>query len=110
MYGIILSKDPEKISEKIVELKEILDKNANNLPVYIAYIMGNLIMKNFDEVKNGLNVLNKLSLNIKYYSDYERGFLIMTYLFMITENFKKAEEAIEKVLTLNIAQVKGYEF
>ena len=110
MYGIILSKDEDKIKEKIAELKNILSKNANNLPVYIAYIMGNLIIKNFDEVKNSLSIMNNLTLNIKYYSDYERGFLIMTYLFMVTENFKKAEEAIEKVLTLNIAQVKGYEY
>ena len=110
MYGIILTKDEDKIKEKIMELKNILSKNNNNLPVYIAYIMGNLIVKNYDEVKNSLNIMNNLTLNIKYYSDYERGFLIMTYLFMITENFKKAEEAIEKVLTLNIAQVKGYEY
>ena len=110
MYGIILSKEEDKIKAKLSELKNILSKNCNNLPVYIAYIMGNLVIKNFEEVKNGLNIMNNLTLNIKYYSDYERGFLIMTYLFMITENFKKAEEAIEKVLTLNIAQVKGYEF
>jgi tetratricopeptide (TPR) repeat protein len=110
MYGIILSKDPDKINEKIAELKEILDKNSNNLPVYIAYIMGNLILQNFEEVKNGLNILNKLSLNIKYYSDYERGFLIMAYLFMITDNLKKAEEALQKVIMLNLAQFKGYEF
>ena len=70
--------------------------------------MGNLIIKNFEEVKNSLSIMNNLTLNIKYYSDYERGFFIMTYLFMLTENFKKAEEAIEKVLTLNISQVKGY--
>ena len=109
MYGIILSKDPEKINEKIAELKEILDKNSNNLPVYIAYIMGNLILQNYEEVKNGLNILNKLSLNIKYYNDYERGFLIMAYLFMITDNLKKAEEALQKVIMLNLAQFKGYE-
>ena len=109
MYGIILSKDPEKINEKIAELKEILDKNSNNLPVYIAYIMGNLILQNYEEFKNGLNILNKLSLNIKYYSDYERGFLIMAYLFMITDNLKKAEEALQKVIMLNLAQFKGYE-
>ena len=110
MYGTILSKDEERIKEKINELQNILSKNQNNLPVYIAYIMGNLIIKNFEEVKNSLNIMNNLTLNIKYYTDYERGFLIMTYLFMLTENFKKAEEAIEKVLTLNIAQVKGYEY
>ena len=34
----------------------------------------------------------------------------MTYLFLLTENLKKAEESIEKVLTLNIAQVKAYEY
>ena len=110
MYGAILSKDEDKIKERVSELKTIIDKNSNNLPVYIAYIMGNLILKNFEEVKSSLNVMNNLNLNIKYYSDYERGFLIMTYLFMYTENFKKAEEAIEKVLTLNVAQVKGYEY
>ena len=109
MYGTILSKDPDKINKKISELKEILDKNSNNLPVYIAYIMGNLIVKNFDEVKNGLNILNKLTLNIKYYSDYERGFLIMAYLFMMTDNLKKATESLEKVIMLNLAQFKGYE-
>ena len=79
-------------------------------PVYIAYILGNLIVKNFEEVKNGLNVMNKLSLNIKYYTDYERGFLIMAYLFMITDNLKKAEEAVQKVIMLNLAQFKGYEY
>jgi len=110
MYGVILSKDENKIKEKISELNTIMSKNSNNLPVYIAYIMGNLIIKNFEEVKNSLNIMNNLTLNIKYYSDYERGFLIMTYLFMLTENLKKAEESIQKVLTLNIAQVKGYEY
>ena len=110
MYGTILSKDEDKIKDKISELKNLLSKNSNNLPVYIAYIMGNLVIKNFEEVKNSLNIMNNLTLNIKYYSDYERGFLIMTYLFMVTGNLKKAEEAIEKVLTLNIAQVKGYEY
>ena len=110
MYGIILSKDSDKIIKKIDELKEILDKNNNNLPVYIAYLLGNLIIKNFEEVKNGLSVLNKLTLNIKYYADYERGFLIMAYLFMMTDNLKKAEEVIEKVIVLNLAQFKGYEY
>ena len=110
MYGIILSKDSDKIIKKIDELKEILDKNNNNLTVYIAYLLGNLIIKNFEEVKNGLSVLNKLTLNIKYYADYERGFLIMAYLFMMTDNLKKAEEVIEKVIVLNLAQFKGYEY
>ena len=110
MYGAILTKNESLIKEKIKELNTILSKNNNNLPVYIAYIMGNLIIKNFDEVKNGLNIMDRLTLNIKFYSDYERGFLIMTYLFMMTDNLKKAEESIEKVLTLNIAQVKAYEF
>ena len=47
--------------------------------------------------------MNKLSLNIKYYTDYERGFLIMAYLFMITDNLKKAEEeeAIDKKASEN---------
>ena len=110
MYGEILTKNEEKIQKKIIELKEILDKNNNNLPVYIAYIMGNLITKNFEEVKHGLNIMNKMTLNIKYYNDYERGFLIMAYLFMMTDNFKKAQEAIERVLVLNVAQFKGYEY
>ena len=34
----------------------------------------------------------------------------MAYLFMLTDNLKKAEEAIEKVIVLNLAQFKGYEY
>ena len=110
MYGAILTKNESIIREKMKELNTILSKNSNNLPINIAYLMANLILKNFEEVKNGLNIMKSVSLNIKYYSDYERGFLIMTYLFMMSDNFKKAEESIQKVLTLNIAQVKAYEY
>ena len=110
MYGVILTKDEDKIKKKILELNEILDKNSNNLPVYIAYIMGNLIIKDFEEVKDALNIMDKITLNIKYYNDYERGFLITAYLYMMTGNFKKAVEAIEKVIRLNLAQFKGYEY
>ena len=38
------------------------------------------------------------------------GYLIMAYLFMMIDNLKKAEETLEKVIMLNLAQFKGYEY
>ena len=51
--------------------------------------------------------MKNFTLNIKFYNDYERGFLNMNYLFKIIENFKKSKIQIEKVLTVDIAKVKG---
>jgi tetratricopeptide (TPR) repeat protein len=67
-------------------------------------------MKNNTEVKNQLKIMEKITLNIKYYTDYERGFLIWAYLMMMNDNFNKAEDHIKKVLLLNKAQIKAYEY
>ena len=110
-YVAILSKDKNTMALKAKELQEILNKNnKDNLPIWIALIMLNLVMKNNTEVKNQLKIMEKITLNIKYYTDYERGFLIWAYLMMMNDNFNKAEDHIKKVLLLNKAQIKAYEY
>ena len=109
-YAVILTKDVGKINEKINELLDILNKNKENLSVWIALIMSNLVLKKFTEVKNHLKIMDSIQLNIKYYTDYERGLLILAYLMMMTNNMKKAEEYCLNVVNLNKAQIKAYEF
>ena len=50
--------------------------------------------------------MERVNLNIKYYNDYERGFLLLAYLMMMTDNVKKGEEYLIKVTEINIAQGK----
>ena len=109
-YAVILTKDVGKINEKINELSDILDKNKENLSVWIALIMSNLVLKKFTDVKTHLKIMDTIQLNIKYYTDYERGLLILAYLMMMTNNIKKAEEYCLNVVNLNKAQIKAYEF
>ena len=109
-YVAIISKDEAKMNEKANVLQDVLNKNKDNLSAWIALIMLNLVMKKISEVKNNLKIMDKITLNIKFYTDYERGFLILAYLMMMTDNLKKAEEYLRKVLVLNVAQIKAYEF
>ena len=109
-YAAILSKDIEKINKNCGDLQDILSKNQDNLPAWIALIMAYLVLKKINEAKTFLSIMDKITLNIKYYTDYERGYLILAYIMMMTDNLKKAEEYLNKVLNLNIAQIKAYEF
>ena len=109
-YVAILTKDINKINQNCGELQDILNKDQENLPAWIALIMAYLIMKKIKEAKTFLDIMDRITLNIKYYTDYERGYLILAYIMMMTDNFKKAEEYLAKVLSLNIAQIKAYEF
>jgi len=109
-YVAILMKDQNKIKEKIKMLENILDIDKENLPAWIALIMCCFVLRQFGETKSHLKIMDKITLNIKYYTDYERGFLILAYIMMMNDNYKKAEEYIRKVLTLNIAQIKAYEY
>ena len=109
-YVAILTKDINKINQNCGELQDILNKDQENLPAWIALIMAYLIMKKIKEAKTFLDIMDRITLNIKYYTDYERGYLILAYIMMMTDNFKKAEEYLTKVLSLNIAQIKAYEF
>jgi len=109
-YAAILSKDIEKINKTCGDLQDILSKNQDNLPAWIALIMAYLVLKKINEAKTFLSIMDKITLNIKYYTDYERGYLILAYIMMMTDNLKKAEEYLIKVIGLDIAQIKAYEF
>lgn len=109
-YAAIVSKDEEKMKEKSDALQDVLNKNKDNLSAWIALIMLNLVTKKISEVKSQLKIMDSITLNIKFYTDYERGYLILAYLMMMTDNIKKAEEYLRKVLMLNVAQIKAYEF
>ena len=98
IYWIILSKDEDKIRDKISELKNLLSKNSNNFSSIHFIYYGKFSYKEFERSKISLIIMNNLTLNIKYYSDYERGFLIMTYLFMITGNLKNQKKLYKKYL------------
>ena len=109
-YVAILTKDINKINQNCGELQDILNKDQENLPAWIALIMAYLIMKKIKEAKTFLDIMDRITLNIKYYTDYERGYLILAYIMMMTDHFKNAEEYLSKVLSLNLAQIKAYEF
>lgn len=104
-YVCMLLKDKTLIEKSISNLQDILTKNQENISAWIALAMANLIMSKTNEVKTNLKIIEKTSLNIKYYNDYERGLLIFAYLMLITDNTKKAEELLHKVINeMNIAQ------
>jgi tetratricopeptide (TPR) repeat protein len=109
-YVMILLKDPSMIEKSIENLQDILNKNNENIAAWVALAMANLILLKTNEVKTNLKIIEKASLNIKYYNEYERGLLIFAYLMMITENTKKAEEILNKIITeVNVSQIKAYD-
>lgn len=106
-YVSMINKNQSSIDKSKRNLQDILSKNQENVSAWVALSMINLITLKTQEVKANLKVIEKTSLNIKYYNDYERGILIYSYLMMITENFKKSEELLLKVAKeLNISQSK----
>jgi hypothetical protein len=106
-YVAMLLRDKTLIEKKKGDLQDILSKNQENVSAWVALAVANMITLKTQEVKTNLKVIEKTSLNIKYYNDYERGILTYAYLMMITENFKKAEELLMKVINeLNVSQGK----
>lgn len=106
-YVAMLKRDKNLIQKAIGNLQDILTKSQENVSAWVALAIANMITLKTQEVKTNLKFIEKTSLNIKYYNDYERGILIFAYLMMITENFKKAEELLLKVINeLNVSQSK----
>ena len=106
-YVSMLMRDKSLIDIAIGNLQDILSKSQENVSAWVALAIANMITLKTQEVKTNLKFIEKTSLNIKYYNDYERGILIYAYLMLITENFKKAEELLMKVINeLNISQSK----
>ena len=106
-YVAMLMRDKNLIDKAIGNLQDILSKSQENVSAWVALAIANMITLKTQEVKTNLKFIEKTSLNIKYYNDYERGILIYAYLMLITENFKKAEELLMKVINeLNVSQSK----
>ena len=108
-YVSMLMRDKTLINKAIEDLQDILSKSQENVSAWVALAIANMILLKTQEVKTNLKFIEKTSLNIKYYNDYERGILIYAYLMLITENFKKAEELLLKVVNeLNVSQSNFY--
>lgn len=104
-YVAMLMRDKNMIDKAVGSLQDILSKSQENVSAWVALAIANMITLKTQEVKTNLKFIEKTSLNIKYYNDYERGILIYAYLMLITENFKKAEELLMKVISeLNVSQ------
>jgi hypothetical protein len=104
-YVCMILKDKELIEAACSKLQEIVSKDEENISACVALAMGNLLTMKYNEVKANLKIIEKNSMNIKYYNDFERGLLINAYLNMITDNTKKAEEIITRIINeINIAQ------
>ncbi len=106
-YVSMLLKDKNSMEKSVNNLQDILNKNNENISAWVALAMMNLITLKFNEVKTNLRIIEKSSLNIKYYNDYIRGLLIYSYLLLIPENsnVKKAEDLLLKVINeIDVAQ------
>lgn len=106
-YVCMLLKDKKLIEKASENLQDMLNRNQENLGAWVALAMINLITLKTNEVKTNLKIIEKATLNIKYYNDYERGLLINAYLMLMTDNIKKAEELLQKVISeVNVSQSK----
>ena len=114
IYGCwvsLLVRDEKLIKSSIDQAKDIVAKDNDNISAWVFLAMSYLILDKDKEVKTALNVLENSKINnIKYYNDYERGYLILAFLFIKQGNNNKALEYLKKIVSeLNIAQVKVYE-
>jgi hypothetical protein len=104
-YVCMILKDRELIEAACNKLQDIVAKDEENISACVALAMGNLLTTKYNEVKANLRIIEKNSMNIKYFNDYERGLLINAYLNMLTDNNKKAEEIIVRIIKeVNVAQ------
>lgn len=107
----LLIRDEEFIIKAIQKLKDIIGRNPENISAWVLLSLANLILNNETEAKTNLKVIENSSVNnIKYYNDVERGYLILAYIAMRQDSIPKANEYLKKVIDINMAQVKAYEF
>lgn len=107
----LIIRDEKFIRKAIETCKDILSKNPENISAWIVLAFSNFVLKNDSECKLNLSILEKSKINdIVYYNDYERGYLLLAYLYLKSNNNSKGNDILKKVLNeLNIAQVKAYE-
>ncbi len=104
-YVSILMKDVSLIENMKESLQDILNRDQDNLSAWVAIAVANLVTVKITEVKTNLKIIEKSSLSTKYYTEYERGLLIYAYFMILTDNEKKAEELLLKVINeVNISQ------
>jgi tetratricopeptide (TPR) repeat protein len=106
-YLSILLKDKKLIEKAVNNLQDILNKDKENITAWVALAMANLVTLKFHEVKTNLKVIERANLNAKYADDFERGLLIYAHMMILTENDKKAEELLQRVINeINVSQSK----
>jgi hypothetical protein len=104
-YVALLVKEKPHIESMIGTLQDLLNRDKDNLSAWVALSMTNLVTLKFNEVKTNLKIIEKSNLSSKYQTEFERGLLIFAYLMITTDNEKKAEELLLKVINeINISQ------
>lgn len=108
----LLLKDPAYITKAIVKLQDLLHRDSENISAWVMLALSNMILGKENEAKTNLKFLEKSSINnIKFYSDYERGYVLLAYMAMKGNNTPKAIECLKKIInSINIAQTKAYEY
>jgi tetratricopeptide (TPR) repeat protein len=109
-YVCMLLKDKQLIEQAIGNLQDILNRDKENICAWVALAMANLVCLKFNEVKTNLKVIERAGVNAKYSNEIERGLLIYSHLMLLTENEKKSEELLNRVITeVNVSQGKAGE-
>lgn len=105
-YVCIILRDKQLIEQAIGNLQDILNRDKENICAWVALAMANLICLKFNEVKTNLKVIEKAgNYNAKYSNEIERGLLIFSHLMLLTENEKKSEELLTRVINeVNVSQ------
>lgn len=108
----LLLRDSKFVLKVIEKLQDILSRDNENISAWVLLALSNIIIGKETEAKVNLKFLEKSSVNnIKFYNDYERGYLLLSYIAIKNNNYPKAIENLKKILNnLNIAQVKAYEY
>lgn len=108
----LLLRDYKIIVKQIEKLQDIVNRNNDNLHAWVLLAMCNLVIGKDSEVRTYLKFLEKTNVNnIMYYTDYERGNLILAYLSMKNNSIPKAIEYLKRIINeINIAQVKAYDY
>lgn len=111
-WARLLVRDQKFVLNVIEKAQDILSKDSENLSAWVLLAFANILIGRESEAKNNLKFLDKPSIsNIRYYSEYERGYLLLAYMSMKAGNIPKASEYLKKITNeLNIAQIQAYEF
>ncbi len=110
-YIAILLKDLSLIENMKESLQDVLNRDNDNLAAWIAIAMANLVTFKSSEVKTVLKIIEKSSVSTRYMNEYERGLLIYAYFMIVSDNEKKAEELLLKIVNdINVAQIKAYDY